>query len=274
MSAGFYWILVTAVFVNLPYASLESNHSGTVSDSYGLLTEERPNRDVDDQCYSQFFYNSSIEQCKCVKCTEQGVLLKFGHCMTNDVTFNQPFVSSCKYFQLRGHIKTHSRSIRLPNNISKLNDYMCGPMNRTGRLCSECIEGFGPSYTSMGYQCSNCTETWYSIPRLLLVEIGPLTIFYFFVLFFRIQMTSAPMTCFILYCHCVMYIITSSMGDVANFRNDGETSSVMFTIGITLFGVWNLDLLRYLIPPFCISDQLKEVHIHLLEYFFPCIQSS
>ena len=112
-----------------------------------------------------------------------------------------------------------------------------------GRVCSECIEGFGLSFTPMGYQCSNCIETWYGIPLMLLVKVGPLSVFYLFVLFFRIQMTSAPMTYFILYCHCVMYFITSSVSDVANVRSDGETSSVMLTIGITLFGIWNLDLI-------------------------------
>ena len=119
----------------------------------------KPIASSDEQC-RPWFYNSSIQQCQCnsdkhtksfVKCTEQGVLLKFGYCMTNDATLNQTFVSFCKYFQLRGHIETHSRTIRLPNNISKLNNYMCWPMNRKGRVCSECIEGFGPSFTSTGY---------------------------------------------------------------------------------------------------------------------------
>ena len=58
------------------------------------------------------------------------------------------------------------------------------------------------------------------IPLMLLVEVGPLSVFYLFVLFFHIQMTSAPMTCFILYCHCVMYFITSSVSDEVYVRND------------------------------------------------------
>ena len=29
----------------------------------------------------------------------------------------------------------------LPNNVSEFNDLMCGRLNRTGRLCSACMEG-------------------------------------------------------------------------------------------------------------------------------------
>ena len=36
--------------------------------------------------------------------------------------------------------------ISLPENVSELNDYMCGPMNRKGLVCSECIDGFGPCH--------------------------------------------------------------------------------------------------------------------------------
>ena len=69
--------------------------------------------------------------------------------------------------------------IQLPENISKLNDYMCGPMNRKDRMCSECIDGFAPSVTSSGYECSNCTDNWYGIPLYLFLEIFPITIFYY-----------------------------------------------------------------------------------------------
>ena len=30
----------------------------------------------------------------------------------------------------------------LPDNASELNDYMCGSLNRKGRLCSECKDGY------------------------------------------------------------------------------------------------------------------------------------
>ena len=48
--------------------------------------------------------------------------------------------------------------IQLPDNVSELNDYMCGPLNRKGRLCSECKDGYGLGTTSVGFQHFECTE--------------------------------------------------------------------------------------------------------------------
>ena len=107
-----------------------------------------------------------------VKCTDQGVLLHFEYCATE--TNGNIYPTKCPYFQFNGHIvsKQEIEYIRLPDNISELNDYMCGPMNRKGLLCKDCIDGFGPSVTSLGYQCSNCTDTWYGIPLYLAVELS------------------------------------------------------------------------------------------------------
>ena len=96
--------------------------------------------------------------------------------------------------------------VQLPDNISELNDYMCGPMNRKGRVCSECIDGFAPSVTSIGYECSNCTDTWYGVPLYLFLEFVPITMFYLAVLVFQISVTSAPMTCCVMYSQLIVSI--------------------------------------------------------------------
>ena len=88
------------------------------------------------------------------------------------------FLSVCRYFQLDGHNLsiTDPGYIRLPNRISELNDYMCQQMNRKGLLCSECIEGFGPSPTSPGYVCSNCTDNWSGALLYILIALLPVTL--------------------------------------------------------------------------------------------------
>ena len=35
---------------------------------------------------------------------------------------------------------------------------------------------------------------------------------------------------------------------------------------VTFFGIWNLDFLRYVIPPFCISRSLTSLQAEALEY--------
>ena len=64
-----------------------------------------------------------------------------------------------------------------------------------------------------------------------------------------------------------------------------SASFSILKVVFTLSGVWNLDFFRYLIPPFCVSDQISPLHVIALEYivaFYPllltvivyiCIQS-
>ena len=157
-------------------------------------------------CPTWHFYNQNSGKCECykstgnddvIKCRDNGVtVLQYGQCMTHE----------CSYFQPTGHIISEVGYITLPSNVSELNNYVCGPMYRKSQLCSECIDGFGLSATSVLFTCSNCTHfsLTYGIPLYILIEIIPLTVLYLIILIFRINLTSSPMTCFILYSHSIM----------------------------------------------------------------------
>ena len=153
--------------------------------------------------------------------------------------------------------------MQLPKNISELNDYMCGPMNRKGRICSECIDGFAPSVTSVGYKCSNCTGAWYGVPLYLLLEFVPITLFYLLVLVCQISVTSSPLT------YCIMYsqLIVYAFADCPMMQFYKSTKEMtLIKILLTLHGIWNLDFFQYILPPFCVSPNLKFIHVLLLKY--------
>ena len=133
--------------------------------------------------------------------------------------------------------------INLPDNISELNDYMCGPMNRKGHLCSECINGFGPSFTSIGYQCSNCTDVWYGIPLYILTELIPVTVFYLIILVFKIELASSPMTCFLFYSQLIVYALLIDRN--LPISQISIQSQQFETVVRTLYGIWNLDFFCY-----------------------------
>ena len=44
------------------------------------------------------------------------------------------------------------------------------------------------------------------------------------------------------------------------------TSHAVFKVILTCYGFWNLDFFRYLIPPFCVSQDLKNIHVLALQY--------
>ena len=259
-------ILLACIVIDLAYCRCQDNE---VSPSNGV------------QCPLWFYFNTTTEQCECytnpstdgiVKCEEHEAQLRIGYCMTYEES-NGIYLAHCHYFQgvaLNHEYRiTRDNYVRLPRNISQLNDYMCGPMNRTGRLCSECIDGFAPSITSLGSVCSNCTDAWYGVPLYLFLEFVPITIFYVIILIFRINVTSAPMVAFVYFSQVevsnFVFFGNQIFSKVSNARN-----FLLFLT--TLYGFWNLDFLRYIFPPFCTSPKLKIIHISFLYYisaFYP-----
>ena len=55
-----------------------------------------------------------------------------------------------------------------------------------GHLCSECVDGFGPSVTSFGYRCVNCTDVWYRVLLFLFIKFVPITVLYLIIFYISI----------------------------------------------------------------------------------------
>ena len=222
---------------------------------------------------------NSTEQGMCVcrkhqsidvlKCTDQGALLEFGYCMTYDEDDGEYTIGECPYFQSNGHNLTEDGYVKLPDNVSQLNDYMCHTMNRKGLLCSQCIDGFGPAMTSTGFKCTNCTDVWYGVPLYLMVKLVPITIIYLVIPISRINITSAPMTCFIMYneliLHELLYNRTPPLGRLVY-----QLHGIKLQILLLVYGITNLEFIQYLVPSFCVGN--KHMFTFILEYllaFYP-----
>ena len=123
--------------------------------------------------------NSTFDQIpkSIIICSDGVPLMNLGYCATYDNETNLMSITKIPYHQLSGY-NISSLRVRLPQNLSQLNDYMCGPLHRKGALCSECVDGFGPSVTSFKYKCVNCNHSWYGVPLFLFLKVVPLTIFY------------------------------------------------------------------------------------------------
>ena len=229
--------------------------------TYTSTSKESENR-CDDDCSFCPAYNGDWYQ---FKCTPNNVKLSVGYCMTRDAK-ESLFVTKCPYFQLKGHNVSDPGNFKLPDNVSELNDYMCGPMNRKGFLCEDCVDGFAVSFTSMGHKCSNCTDVWYGIPLYLLIELAPITVFYLIILIFQVHITSAPMTCFILGCTLVQYILVNDRFPPVERIVPLYQNNILFKINVFFYSLWNLDLLRYIVPPFCVNRNFELIHTILLGY--------
>ena len=205
--------------------------------------------------------------------------LHLGYCMTYNSSSSDQLESDtisfggCPYVYNSNTV--NHIYIALPHNISDLNDFFCAPLNRDGLLCRDCIDGFGPSVVSIGYACANCTENKYGWMLYILSEFVPATVFYFAVLTLRIKITSAPMNCFVMFSQIVVNVATHSQQFYGPLMAELDvTSRPIFKVIITGYGFWNLDYFRYLIPPFCVSQELKNIHVLALQYvsaFYPLL---
>ena len=230
-----------------------------------------------EDCPPWFYFDG--DTCKCLpfyaaKCFDNKAYLYAGYCATFDIDTEILSLGQCPYhgFSLSRHDKYWYT--QLPDNISELNDYMCGPLNRKGRVCSECKDGYGLAVTSVGfqyYECSKCIGAWYGVPLFLFLELFPLTVLYLIILLFQINIISGSITCFIFYSQLVVMAF-----DRVFAGDDPEISDVvlvaskhtkwLFTVMMTICDLWNLRFFRYMVPSFCIVSGLKPIHIAFLDY--------
>ena len=229
------------------------------------------------QTDSQLLCSHSAYKFTQLKCDNGRPLLLEGYCVTYDEKITLLSIYDCPYFQLEKYNTTiNNVQIELPQNLSQLNDYMCGPLNRKGLVCSECANGFGPSVTSFGYRCANCTDDWYGVPLFLFLEFVPITVFYMVCLAFRISITSAPMPCFIMYAQIIIATFDSTTASTPMLRKiiPKEKWNRRLDVHITLllYRIFNLEFGHYLLPRYCLSSKLKFMHIAYLGYisaFYP-----
>ena len=142
----------------------------------------------------------------------------------------------------------------LPDTLSELEYYFCGSSNRQGKLCGECRAGCGVSiYTYYGLPCA-CPCHKYGIALFLLLEIAFSTFFYVVLLLINFSANSSKWTTIIFYSQTVAYMIGNEKHVNAALAMNGDSVPIALH---TLYGVWNMDFLRLVIKPFCISPNVS-----------------
>ena len=267
-----------AQLLNFIVVILPGKFNSPVSCTYIDFTTENQ---TDYDCPLWYFYNHSTSACECgenlnrlVHCDPSldYVLVLNSFCMTYDNSDTGTIlVSACPYnnFNITGGPYL-SNYYQLPLNSSELNDAMCGHFNREGQLCGQCKEGYYSPVYSYDLQCRNCIYTSYNWAKYIFVAFGPLTVFLFLIFLFRISVTSPPLVAFILLCQLssapvlVRYLLAATEG---NF-----TANRLARVMTSLYGIWNLDFFRTLLPFNCLD--LNTLQILALDYviaFYPLI---
>ena len=268
-------LVFSALLICLPGCSY--SHQEVVHTAAG-------NKSINHGCQSWFIpINNSSDRCKCgesihrlgrvVLCdpnTNQ-TLVEISHCMGYNEEDDEVFVGGCPFINKKAEVQ--GMYVKFPQNVSELNPFLCSGLNRTGVMCSQCQEGLGTTIFSYSMQCLPCMSSGLGWTLYVFLATFPTTILFLVVLIFQCRcITSGPMNAYIFVCQLVVSIVNSHLDTVNLFT--GASFSFILRVLYTIYGIWNLDFFRSLIPPFCVSDQIGPLHVITLEYvvaFYPLL---
>ena len=221
-------------------------------------------------CYCHQYYTN-------VYCGPDSPFLSFGFCMTYNNTSGATEYGACPYI---GHYNTNTTInfydlffIQMPSNVSLLNEFMCGPLNREGALCGRCKDGYGIALYSYTLECSKCWGHGYGWVLYYFLELFPITVMYLLVVIFNIRATSSPLSALVFMSQIVVYTVQLNVSLHMYIENEVTGFPYMaLKVLLVLCGIWSLDFFCSVIPPFCVSSNIKTVHALALEYlvaFYP-----
>ena len=151
------------------------------------------------------------------------------------------------------------------NNVSTLNDAMCGSFHRTDQMCGGCEKGYSPPVYSYSMACVECSDYKYHWLKFIVIALLPLTLFYIAVLIFRISALSPKLDVFILVCQLI-----SAPGSMRVYGLYLPLMPLTFhrltSLIFSLYGVWNLDFFRTVYTPFCLHPDLTSLQVLILDY--------
>ena len=256
-------LLLLGLLLGVAFAPPDGNHSSQI---------------CQPECPTWFVpvYNNGTMSCVCgdslggaILCEEESnVSLFFQYCMTYDDVNNSTACTLCPYQYHKPDVQ--GSYVKLPQNVCDLNEFMCGGLNRTGLLCSDCKPGLGPAVFSYTLQCLKCLESGYGWLLYVFLATFPTTVMFLVVIICQIRITAAPMNVFIF----VSQVIISWIDASPYKYTDVSKPSYYFTFLFTVYGIFNLDFFRYIIPHFCISSTMTTIQALSLEYivaFYPLL---
>ena len=200
-------------------------------------------------------------------------------CMTWDDVHNTTVVGHCFHNCENGSTSNRDRINRVYHPINNatfhirpasLSSAVCGYLNRDGRLCGKCAKGYYPPAYSYSTKCVKCSNKWINWVKFVAEAFGPLTVFLFVILLFRISATSAQLSSYVLFCQNIT--IPSSVQVIIRATEKHGFFGVITKLFISLYSVWNLDFFRSFYPPLCLH--VTPMQLVLLEYliaFYPLL---
>ena len=253
---------------------------GSVGSNFSVVTACPPLMTYQDgHCVCNPAFSNLLERgfIRAVFCDQQSatVYAASGTCVTyhNTSSTSEIVIGDCSYVPVRRQHYYLGLLKPLPQNYSDLDNAMCDAFNRQGMLCSSCKSGYGVAVYSLGYPCAECTAKRLYTFLYLMLELVPTTVLYAVVILFRIRASVPPLVGLVYFSHVIInsikvqiFIHTTMLYSTTRSIHTAWKFAIFFS------SIWSLDFFRVWVPPFCVNENLTNVHVALLEYvsaFYP-----
>ena len=187
----------------------------------------------------------------CDEYTEEITVLDC-YCMTTDTTCNKAVVGDC--FYNCGNLSQKAQDIlyhKAPSN--------CKYLHRAGTLCGECEVNYFSRTYSYDMDCIKCThpDNWW---LYITVAFLPLTVYVVVILVCRISVVSPKLHVFVFFAQ----VLTAPINVRAIILNTKHSPFIVTAFFATVYGIWNLDFFRTMIPSVCLY--LSALQVLALDY--------
>lgn len=220
----------------------------------------------DPSCPTWMYRFNDTSPCQCgsdlqgrIKCnkTLNVVSVLDCNCVTYDEEHKQSVAGKCFYGCRIGSLYE-----QLPLNINQVNSFVCGKLNRDGRLCGECKHGYFPVAYSYEFSCidsKNCSilNNWFKFAAVVLV---PSTVCFFLIITCKINALSPQLHGFVQISQAFAAAINLRM---LLFVTDGYSLEITKIIALP-YGAINFDFFRSFSNSICFN--LTTLQVLALDY--------
>ena len=188
-------------------------------------------------------------------------------CMTYDEELNTTLFGASPYCNLP-HPSRDYYPLHITSNTTAFNHNICAPLNRKGRLCGECRDGYMPVHCGYPQKCVKSDLLYKGLFPLFVMNILPTTIFFFGVLAFRVDVISPPLSSFVLF-NQVLYYYFSMYIDPTVKEGLHSTIAKLIT---SFYGLLSLKYFSELLPYACFvgsNNNIANLPIYCFQSLYP-----
>ena len=151
-------------------------------------------------------------------------------------------------------------------NRLNLNGDACDRFQREGRLCGRCKAGYSPLVYTYILKCVNCSNTKFNEVKFIGAAFIPLTVFYFFVVFFKFNANSPALQTYILGAQMIGAPV------VCRYMIVQYGAHFYMALLSSFLGIWNLDFFRLHYEGICLPiSSLTALSLDYAIAFYPLL---